>query len=155
MQFVMITLAGMLPGVGLPAGLGATAADDLAYKMIFPALCQMVKRGTLGVPVVGVACSGWGLPQLRDHARDSIAQGGAGIDDGDALGRLLSLVEYIDGDYGDPGTFKALRRVLGGARHPVHYLAIPPSLFATVIGLGYRSAKDVTPSVARDFWVPS
>jgi len=113
------------------------ATGDLAYKMIFPALYQMVKRGTLCVPVVGVACSGWGLPQLRDHARDSIAQAGAGIDDGDALDRLLSLMEYIDGDYSDPGTFKALRRVLGGARHPVHYLAIPPSLFATVIeGLG-------------------
>jgi len=109
------------------------ATGDLAHKMIFPALYQMVKRGTLAVPVVGVASSGWGLLQLRDHARDSIAQAGAGIGDGDALDRLLALMEYVDGDYGDPGTFKALRRVLGGARHPVHYLAIPPSLFATVI----------------------
>jgi glucose-6-phosphate 1-dehydrogenase len=121
---------------------GAVAADafvffgatgDLAYKMIFPALYQMVKRGTLSVPVVGVAGSGWDLPRLRDHARDSIAQAGAGTVDGDALDRLLSLMEYVDGDYGDPGTFKALRRVLGGARRPLHYLAIPPSLFATVI----------------------
>lgn len=121
---------------------GAAAADafvffgatgDLAYKMIFPALYQMVKRGTLGVPVVGVAASGWDLPRLRDRARESIAQAGAGTVDGAALDRLLSLMEYIDGDYGDPGTFEALRRVLGGARHPVHYLAIPPSLFATVV----------------------
>jgi len=105
------------------------ATGDLAHKMIFPALYQMVRRGTLGVPVVGVAGAGWDLPRLRDYARDSIAQ----AVDGDALGRLLSLMEYVDGDYGDPGTFKALRRVLGGARRPVHYLAIPPSLFATVI----------------------
>jgi hypothetical protein len=109
------------------------ATGDLAHKMIFPALYQMVKRGTLGVPVVGVACSGWGLSQLRDHARESIAQADAGIGDSDALDRLLSLMEYIDGDYGAPGTFKALRQVLGGARHPVHYLAVPPSVFATVI----------------------
>ncbi len=109
------------------------ATGDLAYKMIFPALYQMVRRGTLAVPVVGVAGSGWDLPRLRDHARDSIAQASAGDGDGDALDRLLSLMEYVDGDYGDPGTFKALRRVLGGARRPVHYLAIPPSLFATVI----------------------
>jgi glucose-6-phosphate 1-dehydrogenase len=69
------------------------ATGDLAYKMIFPALYQMVKRGTLAVPVVGVASSGWGLPQLRDHARDSIGQAGGGIGDGDALGRLLALME--------------------------------------------------------------
>jgi glucose-6-phosphate 1-dehydrogenase len=100
--------------------------------MIFPALHQMVRRGTLGVPVVGVAGAGWDLPRLRDYARDSIAQAGDGAVDGDALGRLLSLMEYVDGDYGDPGTFKALRRVLAGARCPLHYLAIPPSLFATV-----------------------
>src|SRR6185437_1370333 len=120
---------------------GAVAADafvffgatgDLAHKMIFPALHQMVRRGTLGVPVVGVAGAGWDLPRLRDYARDSIAQAVDGTADGDALGRLLSLMEYVDGDYGDPGTFKALRRVLAGARHPLHYLAIPPSLFATV-----------------------
>ncbi len=121
---------------------GLTAADafvffgatgDLAHKMIFPALYQMVKRGTLDVPVVGVAFSGWGLPQLRDRARDSIARTGAGIDDVDACDRLLALLGYVDGDYGDPTTFDALGKALGGARRPAHYLAIPPSLFATVI----------------------
>ena len=109
------------------------ATGDLAHKMIFPALYQMVKRGTLGVPVIGVASSGWGLPQLRDRARDSIARTSAGIDDHDALDRLLSLLAYVDGDYGDPSTFDALGKALGRARRPAHYLAIPPSLFATVI----------------------
>jgi glucose-6-phosphate 1-dehydrogenase len=109
------------------------ATGDLAHKMIFPALYQMVKRGTLGVPVIGVASSGWGLPQLRDRARDSIARTSAGIDDHDALDRLLSLLAYVDGDYGDPSTFDALEKALGRARCPAHYLAIPPSLFATVI----------------------
>ncbi|MGD0441514.1 MAG: glucose-6-phosphate dehydrogenase [Acidimicrobiales bacterium] len=109
------------------------ATGDLAHKMIFPSLYQMVKRGTLDVPVIGVASSNWDLAQLRDYARDSIARSGAGVDDTDALERLLSLMSYVDGDYGDPSTFKALQRALGGARRPAHYLAIPPPLFATVI----------------------
>ena len=109
------------------------ATGDLAHKMIFPALYQMVKRGTLSVPVVGVASSGWGLPQLRDRARDSIARTSEGIDDFDAFDRLLSLLVYVDGDYGEPSTFDALGKALARARRPAHYLAIPPSLFATVI----------------------
>jgi len=109
------------------------ATGDLAHKMIFPALYQMVRRGMLDVPVIGVASSNWGLPQLRDYARDSIARTDTGVGDVDALERLLSLLGYVDGDYGDPSTFEALRRALGGSRRPAHYLAIPPSLFATVI----------------------
>ena len=109
------------------------ATGDLAHKMIFPALFQMVKRGMLHVPVIGVASSKWGLPQLRDYARDSIARTDTGIDDVDAFDRLLSLLGYVDGNYDDPSTFNALRRALGGSRCPAHYLAIPPSLFATVI----------------------
>ena len=109
------------------------ATGDLAHKMIFPALFQMVKRGMLHVPVIGVASSKWGLPQLRDYARDSIARTDAGIDDVDAFDRLLSLLGYVDGNYDDPSTFNALQRALGGSRRPAHYLAIPPSLFATVI----------------------
>ena len=92
------------------------ATGDLAHKMIFPALYRMVKRGTLGVPVIGVACSQWGLPQLRDHARDSIERSDEGIDDADALDRLLSLIEYVDGDYGDPSTFE--RAAAGARRRP-------------------------------------
>ena len=115
------------------------ATGDLAHKMIFPALFQMVKRGMLHVPVIGVASSKWGLPQLRDYARDSIARTDTGIDDVDAFDRLLSLLGYVDGNYDDPSTFNALQRALGGSRRPAHYLAIPPSLFATVIQ-GLRGA---------------
>ncbi|MDA8281646.1 MAG: glucose-6-phosphate dehydrogenase [Actinomycetota bacterium] len=109
------------------------ASGDLAHKMIFPALHKMVQRGTLHVPVIGVASSGWTLSQLRDRARDSIASAGAGTYDGGALDRLLSLMAYVDGDYGDPATFTELRGVLGDARRPAHYLAVPPALFSTVV----------------------
>lgn len=108
------------------------ASGDLAYKKIFPALYAMVKKGVLDVPVVGVAHSKWTLTQLRKRARDSIAHAG-GVDDKRALDLLLSLLKYVDGDYNDANTFADLANVLGDARHPTHYLAIPPLLFATVV----------------------
>ncbi len=115
---------------------------DLAHKMIFPALYAMAKRGALKVPVVGVASSKWSLAQLRKRATDSIRTSGR-IDDQRALRRLLSLLRYVDGDYNDPGTFAALKKALGDARRPAHYLAIPPALFATVIkGLGAAGLGD-------------
>jgi glucose-6-phosphate 1-dehydrogenase len=115
---------------------------DLARKMIFPALYAMVKRGVLNVPVVGVAIEKWSLAQLRKHAKDSIKLAGK-LDDREAPDRLLSLLRYVDGDYNDPGIFSALKQALGGARRPAHYLAIPPSMFATVIkGLGAAGLAD-------------
>ncbi|MEO5988367.1 MAG: glucose-6-phosphate dehydrogenase [Candidatus Eisenbacteria bacterium] len=109
---------------------------DLAHRMIFPALYAMVKRGALEVPVIGVALSGWSLGRLRKHAADGVRKAGR-VDDARAMRKLLGLLRYVDGDYKDPATFAALKQALGGARRPAHYLAIPPSLFSTVIeGLG-------------------
>ncbi|MEO8322204.1 MAG: glucose-6-phosphate dehydrogenase [Bradyrhizobium sp.] len=109
---------------------------DLAHKMIFPALYAMVKRGTLTVPVTGVALPKWSIVQLRERIVDSIKRAG-GIDDQRALERLLSLFSYVSGDYTEPDTFTAIKQALGDAGRPAHYLAIPPSLFETVIkGLG-------------------
>ena len=105
---------------------------DLAHKMIFPALYAMAKRGALNVPVVGVASSKWSLAQLRKRAADSIKASGR-IADRRALHHLLSLLRYVDGDYNDPATYLALKKALGNARRPAHYLAIPPALFTTVI----------------------
>ena len=107
------------------------ATGDLAYKKIFPSLQAMVKRGTLTVPVVGVAKAGWNLDQLKARARDSLAKHG-GVDEA-AFAKLCSLLRYVDGDYGDPATFAALRRELGTAQRPAHYLAIPPVLFGAVV----------------------
>ena len=107
------------------------ATGDLAYKKIFPALQAMVKRGALTVPVIGVAKAGWNLDQLKDRAKDSLVHHG-GLDEA-AWGKLSSLLKYVDGDYGDPATFEAVREALGGAKHPAHYLAIPPSLFEEVV----------------------
>ncbi|MBS1869981.1 MAG: glucose-6-phosphate dehydrogenase [Actinobacteria bacterium] len=107
------------------------ATGDLAYKQIFPALQALVHDGKLDVPVVGVAKSGWTLEDLRERARRSLEEHG-GVDE-DAFRRLCERLRYVDGDYGDPGTFDRLRGELGAARRPLHYLAIPPSLFGTVV----------------------
>jgi glucose-6-phosphate 1-dehydrogenase len=108
------------------------ATGDLAYKKIFPALQGMVQHGTLSVPVIGVAGSGWTLDQLRDRARASVQEFGGGVDEA-AFATLLSLLQYIDGDYGDAATFARLRAALGDAKAPTHYLAIPPGLFGSVM----------------------
>jgi glucose-6-phosphate 1-dehydrogenase len=107
------------------------ATGDLAYKKIFPALQAMVKRGNLNVPVIGVAKAGWNLDQLRARAKDSLEKHG-GLDAA-AFEKLSSLLQYVDGDYQDPATFDALRKQLGNAHSPAHYLAIPPSLFEPVV----------------------
>src|SRR5271168_4722203 len=95
------------------------ATGDLAYKKIFPSLQAMLKRGNLNVPVIGVAKAG-----LEKHG---------GLDPA-AFEKLSGLLRYVDGDYNDPATFQALRQELGSAQRPAHYLAIPPSAFATVVG---------------------
>jgi glucose-6-phosphate 1-dehydrogenase len=109
---------------------------DLAHKMIFPALYAMVKRGTLNAPIIGVAFPKWSMERVHRRVTQSIKQSG-GIDNKRAFQHFLSLIKYVSGDYNDSGTFAAIKEAIGRARRPAHYLAIPPSLFETVIkGLG-------------------
>src|SRR5882724_13449757 len=100
------------------------ATGDLAYKKIFPALHAMAKRGHLDVPVIGVAKTGWNLGQFQARAKDSIEKHG-GLDPA-AFEKLSRLLRYVDGDYNDPATFQAIKKELGSAKQPAHYLAIPP-----------------------------
>ncbi|MDP9044522.1 MAG: glucose-6-phosphate dehydrogenase [Pseudomonadota bacterium] len=106
-------------------------AGDLAFKKIFPALMSMVRRGHLDVPVIGVARAKWSLDDFHAHARQSIEQHGQF--DAAAFEKLVGLLRYVGGDYSDAATFQALRKALGTARHPAHYLAIPPALFGPVV----------------------
>ncbi len=91
----------------------------------------MLKRGNLNAPVIGVAKAGWNLDQLKARARDSLEKHG-GLDPA-AFARLCNLLRYVDGDYNDPATFQAVRKELGSAQRPAHYLAIPPVLFGKVV----------------------
>lgn len=107
------------------------ATGDLAYKKIFPALLSLVKRGRLKAPVIGVAKSNWTLDQLVERAKASVTE--AGSYDEAAFASLVKLLRYVDGDYADAATFAKLRSELQDARRPTHYLAIPPSMFPTVV----------------------
>jgi glucose-6-phosphate 1-dehydrogenase len=109
------------------------ATGDLAYKQIFPALQTLIKKGLLDMPIIGVAKSGWTLEQLTERARQSLEEHG-GVDI-EAFAKLVKNLKYVDSDYADPNTFQQLRQALGSAIRPLHYLAIPPSLFA-VVGAG-------------------
>src|SRR5277367_127133 len=116
------------------------ASGDLAFKKIFPALHAMTKHGHLDVPVIGVAKSNWKLDDLKKRARDSVTQHGSGVDTD--FTKLESRLKYVDGDYADPATFKALHDALGGAKRPLHYLAIPPSMFGVVVEQLGKSGGD-------------
>ena len=129
------------------------ATGDLAYKKIYPALQALVRDDELEMPVIGIARGGT-LDSLRERVRDSLVHGEGGIDEG-AFARLDARLRYIDGDYRDPETFTRLRHELdtAGASRPLHYLAIPPSLFATVVGsLGESGcARDARVVVEKPF----
>ena len=109
------------------------ATGDLAHKKIYPALYAMSNKDPVGVPVIGVASSGWSTPQLHARIADSLTNAGVAVESA-ALQRLLARVVYVSGDYRDPATFAAIRAALNGASRPAHYLAIPQTLFGSVIG---------------------
>jgi glucose-6-phosphate 1-dehydrogenase len=130
------------------------ATGDLAYKKIFPALQSMVRRGRLDMRVVGVAKTGWSREQLVERARASVTEYG-GLDP-EAFAKLAALLRYVDGDYGDLATFAKLRAELAGAERPIHYLAIPPSMFPMVVenlarsGCGQQARVIVEKPFGRD-----
>ena len=125
---------------------------DLAHKKIFPALYAMTKRGELDVPVIGVASSALSPDEVQQRVRASIEQSD-GIDDAAAFDRLAARVSYVSGDYKDAATFDRLKAALAGASRPAHYLAIPPSLFETVIrSLGAAGiARDARVIIEKPF----
>ena len=108
------------------------ASGDLAFKKLFPALYNLSRRGRLQLPVIGVARAGWRREQLVERARASI-EAQAGKLDAQAFETLARNLHYVDGDYGDDATFQRLRQALGEAKRPLHYLAVPPSLFGDLV----------------------
>jgi glucose-6-phosphate 1-dehydrogenase len=107
------------------------ATGDLAYKKIFPALYAMVRKGGFNMPIVGMARANWNLDKLKERARSSVQN--AGDFDDACFARLAALLRYVDGDYADPATYAKLKAAIGLSKTPIHYLAIPPSMFASVV----------------------
>ena len=119
-----------MPAIPSDAFVFFGATGDLAYKQIFPALQAMIRHGRLEIPVIGIANDGWTVEQLRERARSSLLN--HGNFDAAAFDKLCSLMKNVNGDYRNESTFSELKKALGGAKRPLHYLAIPPSMFATV-----------------------
>jgi glucose-6-phosphate 1-dehydrogenase len=117
------------------------ATGDLAYKKIFPALYAMVRRSGLDIPIIGMGRAGWTLDKLRARARESVEN--AGDYEAGCFDKLSALLRYVGGDYTDPATYTKLKQALGLATRPIHYLAIPPSMFASVVqGLAKSGCAD-------------
>jgi glucose-6-phosphate 1-dehydrogenase len=111
------------------------ATGDLAFRQIFPALQALIRRGHFEMPIIGVAKSAMSLDALRARAHESLEQHGGVVPR--ACATLAAHLQYVNGDYHDPETFRQLRTALGAAYRPLYYFAIPPQLFATVAeGLG-------------------
>ena len=113
------------------------ATGDLARKKLWPSLHRLWKRSSLHIPVLGVASTPGDDRALRAHVR-AATEGIATRNPGGAS-RLVATLGYVAGDYREPATFATLARRLEGAAHPLFYLAVPPSLFAEVVG-GLASA---------------
>jgi glucose-6-phosphate 1-dehydrogenase len=128
------------------------ATGDLCFKKIYPALYNLVRRGHLTVPVIGVARAGWNLDKLADHVRDSVHTVVKNADES-VLKKLTSLLKYVDGDYTKPATYESLQKALGDAKRPINYLAIPPSVFPPVIACLEKTmpVKDARVVVEKPF----
>ncbi|HNP62649.1 MAG TPA: glucose-6-phosphate dehydrogenase [Woeseiaceae bacterium] len=109
------------------------ATGDLAFKKLFPALARLALRNQLPASVIGLGRQDWTLDRFKDRIKDSLRTHGEGVEQ-TGLQELLKFVSYVSGDYNDDSTFSKLRTALGTARRPIFYLAIPPGLFATVVG---------------------
>jgi glucose-6-phosphate 1-dehydrogenase len=127
------------------------ATGDLAFKQVFPALNSLVNRDGLAIPIIGMARTGWNIEKLRARARESLEH--AGKFSAAEFEKLSAQLRYVDGDYSDPETFRKLRKALGSAARPIHYLAIPPSMFGSVVqGLADSGcAKDARVIVEKPF----
>lgn len=107
------------------------ATGDLAYKKIYPALHALARRGQFDIPLICIARSGWDINRMRDRIRSSL-ENHCNIDES-AFAKLSGLLRYVDGDYQDAATFERLCEALNEVQRPLCYLAIPPSMFPTVV----------------------
>jgi glucose-6-phosphate 1-dehydrogenase len=127
------------------------ATGDLCYRKIYPSLYDLVRRGLLTVPVIGVARAGWSDQQFAEHVQKSLKDFVPKRDE-EVVKRFLGLLKYVDGDYKERKTFDALKKALGDSQRPLNYLAIPPSVFPMVIEhLGTAVSADSRVVIEKPF----
>jgi glucose-6-phosphate 1-dehydrogenase len=108
-------------------------SGDLAKVMTFNSLYRLEARGLLDCPIVGVAFDDWSDEDLRDHARKAIQTSSGKNPDPKVFNRLAKRLSYVQGDFSEADTYERVAAKIKGARTPVFYLEIPPSLFGMTI----------------------
>ncbi len=106
------------------------ATGDLAFKQIFPALQALTQRGRLAMPIVAIGRKDLPIEKVRARARESLEA--SGDFDKAAFEKLSANLRYVAVDYDDAATFAKIREAIGGAKHPLHYVALPPEAYEAV-----------------------
>jgi glucose-6-phosphate 1-dehydrogenase len=104
---------------------------DLARRMTFPALYRLEMRGALTCPVVGIASTPLTTQELAGRAHEAIADSGEPVEEA-VFSRLARRLAYLVGDVTDAELYKELAVQMSGARRPLYYLEVAPSLFAPI-----------------------
>jgi len=125
---------------------------DLAKKMTFQALYHLEADKLLDCPIIGVAVEDWSTDHLRTALRAALNAAGETVKS-DVVERLSRRMKYVQGDFTQPATYKALATQLKGSSRPLYYLEIPPGLFApVVVALGQADlVRDATVMIEKPF----
>lgn len=103
---------------------------DLSRRKILPALHQLVRRGTLNIPVIGVDRDIADAQSFHQLLRDSITA--HETPDDSALRALQARTTLVPGDMCGPELYTDVHRHLPPEVFAVHYLAVPPALFTDI-----------------------
>jgi glucose-6-phosphate 1-dehydrogenase len=116
------------------------AAGDLTKRLLIPALYNLVDEGLLPVDfaIIGVARAEMSTEDLRKNLGAALKQFATGKVTAAKAKFLLGRIDYVQGDFADPATYRRLKERLArnGGNH-LFYLATPPAAFSLIItGLG-------------------
>jgi glucose-6-phosphate 1-dehydrogenase len=126
------------------------ATGDLAARMLVPALCRVAARRPFAA-LVAVGHDAVDAGVLRSRVRDHV--GAIDAAQVAAFDALAARIAFVGGDLGDDTVFARVAAALQHARRPIHYLAIPPALFAPALdGLARaKLAADARVAIEKPF----
>ena len=129
------------------------AGGDLSWRLVVPALFDLFVKGDLPDRFIltGVDRGDMDADTLAKHYLQGVTQHSrSGTPTDDVWKKFAGLIRYVRADIGDPQSFTHLNEMLASCdsgwnckTEKVFYLAIPPSLFESVVcGLGAVLAQD-------------
>jgi glucose-6-phosphate 1-dehydrogenase len=115
------------------------ASGDLTRRKLLPAIYRLTRRGRLPArfAVIGIGRSQMDDEGFRTQFRESLKEfAGAGDGTDEIAESLASRMYYLAGETNDPQLYQRLQSRLteiDGAEGVLYYLAIPPTVYSTVI----------------------